>query len=107
MRSIRTLTTALALIAGAACTKAPAPTASPVRLAPPTTIVAEGALESTQAYCEAQLGALWVRYPKTAAMAEQSVAEECADMLAETGASSPLTVDALLATAESYYRVIG
>lgn len=58
-----------------------------------------------QSYCVRQLGGLAVKYPKT--LGGVDLEGECAKMLAQTGATSAKTVDALLATAETFYRPLG
>lgn len=58
-----------------------------------------------QAYCVDKLGALAVKYPKS--LGGSNLAGECRKMISETGATSAKTVDALLATAETFYIPFG
>lgn len=58
-----------------------------------------------QAYCLDKLKALSVKYPKS--FAGGDLAAECRKMLDQTAATSPKTIDALLETAETYYKAIG
>lgn len=79
---------------------APAATSTTVRATSTTAAAFDG-----QAYCVERLGALKVRYPKS--LGGSDLAAECRKMLTQTAATSAQTIDALLESAEGYYKMVG
>lgn len=96
------VSTVLAMFVGVGCSSAaPAPKVSGGAVTTSST----SASFDPQAYCVEKLGVLAAKYPKS--LGGSDLAAECRKMISETGATSAKTVDALLATAETFYKTFG
>lgn len=98
----------LGLVAGVGCSSdaTPAKPAGVVTEATqPSTTSSTGAAFDAQAYCVDKLEGLAPKYPKS--FAGGDLAAECRKMLDQTAATSAKTIDALLESAETYYKMFG
>lgn len=89
-------------VVGAGCSSS---SPAPAKAAATVTTVAAHPTFDAQAYCLDKLRDLAVKYPKS--LGGSDLAAECQKMLSKTDATSAKTIDALLETAETYYKAIG
>lgn len=105
-----TIAMSVAVLTGVACSSPPASSPKPAAGIVQTTVTTtpEAPKQSAfdpQAYCVEKLTGLAAKYPKS--LSGSDLAAECHKMLTQTDATSAKTIDALLATAETYYKAIG